>query len=50
MLNLANKTFGIHLREGVKLIPLKDRTDEQVLSQFKLLRNVWRERNATTTN
>ena len=50
MLNLANKTFGIHLREGVKLIPLKDRTDEQVLSQFKLLSNVWRERNATTTN
>ena len=45
ILQLNKHTFGLHLRDGVKLIPLKDQEDDYIISLCKELRVLFEERN-----
>lgn len=42
-LKLSPQTYGLWLRDGVKIIPLKQQSDEYIINLFKQLRGVWNE-------
>ena len=42
-LKVSPQTYGLWLRDGVKVIPLKQQSDDFIISLFKQLRSKWNE-------
>lgn len=42
-LEIEDETFGLHIRDGIKAIPLKTESDDYIIRQCKMLRGIWNE-------
>lgn len=44
-LEIEDETFGLHIRDGIKVIPLKAESDDYIIRECKMLRGIWNEQN-----